>query len=59
METIGELVLEHVKERIGSTGRALELLGLEKKSENFAAGNVYLAALEIIRKLKNRLGEEI
>lgn len=58
MYTIGDAVLEHLEMKIGSTGRALEVLGLEVRGMNYPAGNFYMAALEIIRKLQKELEDK-
>lgn len=61
MYTIGDAVLEHVKMQIGSTCHALKVLGLnsgEYEGANYPAGNFYMAALEIIRKLQKELEDK-
>ena len=51
-------VLEHSKEKIVSTGRAMELLGLPGDSCFYLSGNLYWQALEIIARLRAELSRE-
>ncbi len=61
MKTLGDLVLEDavkLKKMGGSsTSDGIEFLELRNVSENYAAGNRYLAALNIINDLTEKLNK--
>jgi hypothetical protein len=57
MKTLGDIVLEHAKKKASSTGDGIEFLGLRHIPENFQAGNTYLAALNIINDLIEKLNQ--
>mgnify|MGYP000874450891 CR=1 FL=1 len=57
--SISQIVINHVKlvrqGQVSGTLAALEMLELEKKPENNAAGNIYLAALWLLAELEKKL----
>jgi len=54
MKTMGDVIKEHAKEAEisgnGGTDFGLRCLGLEDRSENYLAANLYISALSIIAK---------
>ncbi len=52
-KTMKDVILEHAEQtKYGSsTTQGTDFLGLENKPENYAAGNLYLTAVGIIRRL--------
>ncbi len=55
IETTGDVVLEHAKEKAAGTGDGMRMLMLPHDPEHYYAGNIYLAALDIIRSLQAEL----
>ncbi len=57
MRTINDDVMEHAGKARHSIGTSdgIVFLGLEFRTENYAAGNLYLAALQIINELLDRI----
>lgn len=55
MKSINDLVLEHAKENLGGTYTGLELLELDDNPKNYVAANLYVAALDVIKKLQKEI----
>lgn len=55
MYTIGDRVLDHVKENPGSTSDGLKMLELPNESRFYPAANIYLSALNIIKKMQKEI----
>jgi hypothetical protein len=59
MKSIEDVVMEHVEKTKGlsSTSEAKGLLELPEKWEFNTAGNLYLASLRIIKRLKEKIAK--